>query len=120
MVSGRRASARVATTIPKAKPKTPVLQETLDSCRRATAWCFAAVSSGRIKETQHRALDKAIRTMQANIKIREQLHEMEKLKQLVARQEAAARLVRQAEIDSRKTGGDDVSEYDAEPAPGTN
>lgn len=73
-----------------------------------------------ISSSQSRELVSACRLMQANIKIREQLHEMENLKRLVARQEAAALQVRQAEIASRKTGGDDVSEYDAETEPGTN
>lgn len=73
-----------------------------------------------MRETQHRAWDKAIRTMQANIKIREGLHEMETLRSLVARQEAAARMVRAAEVAAGKSS--QVQEYDAEPEPpaGTN
>lgn len=61
--------------------------------------------------------------MQANIKIREGLHEIENLRQLVARKEAAARLVQQAAIASRHSQTDDVSEYPADEIPdipGTN
>lgn len=74
----------------------------------------------RISSSQSRELISACRLVQANLKIRAGLHEIENLRELVARQEAAALRVRQAEIASRKTGGDDVSEYDAETEPGTN
>lgn len=98
----------------------PELQESLDSVRVCAAWIYQAMASEIISSSQSRELVSACRLVQANIKIREGLHEIENLRQLVARQEQAALQVRQAEIASRKTGGDDVSEYDAELEPGTN
>lgn len=97
-----------------------MLRETLDSCMASIAWTDRAVTEGVISSSTARERNASVSKAQTNIKIRAGLHEMEHLRELVARQEAAALAVRKAEIASRKTGGDDVSEYDAELEPGTN
>lgn len=101
----------------------PELRESLASVAESAAWVHRAVAEEVISSSQSREMISSGRLMIAVIRTTAGLHEIENLRQLVARKEAAARMVQQAAIASRHSQTDDVSEYPADEipdVPGTN
>jgi hypothetical protein len=94
----------------------PPLAATPESIEACTAWVWRQVTAGRITKGAARDLQMVVGRMQVQHKTNEQLHEMEKLRELVRRMEAAVRERKQLEVGDRYAGTE-VGEFPAKVEP---
>jgi hypothetical protein len=90
---------------PKKKPPggCPELDGTLATVALANRWLFAGLASSAITTSDAREITASIRTEIMHIRTREQVDEMENLRKLVERQEAALRERKAREVGDRHT-----------------
>jgi hypothetical protein len=91
----------------------PELECTPESIKAFAAWLALMGASGRMSAGKVRDLNQVARTMQAQLRIDHGLNEMDQLKALVARMEAAVRERKRLATGDRH-GGTEIGEFPAE------
>ena|SRR3990172_7180141 len=107
----RDGAGRKADVPPEPTTGAPVLEPTIASIEAYTAWALAQLDAGMCEPRVHDGRNKSIAEMRKTLALRHGMDELEVLREMVTRSEAAANRRKQNEIEDRYSGGQPAEEY---------